>query len=363
MFAVALALTGIPVARTTLGQGSENWLFACYGSLLAIAAMALVRSGPWLRRAAALDVGPDAVAALDDLLAEVIGDPRAHAVVHVEEDHWVRLDGRPEAAPGASSESVVVVSSRTVPTALKESVDEGLRLAGDNVLARRLVDARARELAAVRTRLVWVEEEERAGLVAHLRRGPLSALVELGASLAGGGAREALLEHVRDTERDLERVATGLDPLDGFGSVAGAVRGLCEQLGASSDIDLEVSLDGMQGRALWYACSEALTNSAKHAVDSFRHVRLVSESSWVILVVSDDGPGPGAALDAGLLGVRDRLAAVGGTLSVTHALPGTRVEASVPTTRRHLPRSGVPPDAPDPSTFLALKPPTQEASP
>ncbi len=201
----------------------------------------------WLRRTAELDVGPDAVVALDGLLAEVTGDPRAHAVVDVGEGRWVRLDGGPAAAPGPTSEHVVAVTAGVVPPTMRRTIAEGLRLAGDNVLARRLVEDRVRELADVRTRLIRVEEGERAVLVASLRRGPLSTLADLGADLATAGAGEALLEQIRGTERDLERVAAGLDPLEAFASVADAVRTLAHQFGAAADIDTGISLS----KSLW----------------------------------------------------------------------------------------------------------------
>jgi hypothetical protein len=361
--ATAAALAGVPSLRALAGAGAETWMFAAYGGLLATASVALVRVGPWLRRATALDVGPDALTSLDDLLAGVTGDPGAHAVVRVTPDLWVRLDGRP-AAPATVEDVAAVVARRPVPAALRATVDEGLRLAARNLVTRRVVDERVTELELLRARLVRVEDDERAELVTRLRQGPLSALVRLRADLSGGRAPDGLLRRVRETEDDLARVASGLDPLDGYASVAGALRVLAEQEGAAARLDAESRPGPTGGRALWFACSEALANAVKHAPSSRREVTLAADDAWVVLVVADDGPGPGRAADRGLVGVRDRIAAVGGSVAVTDLRPGTRVEVRVPGTRHHLDDAGAGADVAHRAPSLASTSPTvEEASP
>ena len=59
-------------------------------------------------------------------------------------------------------------------------------------------------------------------------------------------------------------------------------------------------------------------------------------------------------------GVRDRVAAVGGTVAVEDGHPGTRVEVCVPTTRQHLGGPGVTSDARDTTSLLASKSSTTE---
>jgi two-component sensor histidine kinase len=225
---------------------------------------------------------------------------------------------------------------------------------------------KVRELDALRGRLVRVEDDERSALVADLRSGPLATLTQLHSALVAGGAAPQLVEQLHGTERDIADVAAGLDPLAGSAKVADAVHRLAGQLGAIAEVALEVELDVTTGRALWFACSEALANAAKHAPGAARRVRLFTKGTVVVLVISDDGPGPGAAAEAGaagLLGVRDRLAAVGGTLSVTASDPGTRVEVRVPGTRQHLVEPGVGSDAAHGEPLLASRAPTSEVSP
>jgi signal transduction histidine kinase len=64
--------------------------------------------------------------------------------------------------------------------------------------------------------------------------------------------------------------------------------------------------------------SEALTNAAKHAHASVVHVELAVRDTTVRLAIRDDGIGgadPGRG--SGLVGLRDRIEALGGTLEVT----------------------------------------------
>jgi signal transduction histidine kinase len=73
----------------------------------------------------------------------------------------------------------------------------------------------------------------------------------------------------------------------------------------------------------YYVVSEALTNAVKHAHASLVHVDVDAEDSIVALVVRDDGVG-GAdpARGSGLIGLRDRVEALGGTLEIASS-PGT----------------------------------------
>ena len=83
---------------------------------------------------------------------------------------------------------------------------------------------------------------------------------------------------------------------------------------------------------VYYLVSEALTNAMKHAGASAVDVTVGVGGRRVTAVVADDGtggarPGPGG----GLAGLAERVAALGGTLSVdSPAGAGTRLEASIP---------------------------------
>jgi signal transduction histidine kinase len=70
--------------------------------------------------------------------------------------------------------------------------------------------------------------------------------------------------------------------------------------------------------AAYYVVSEGLTNVAKHAHASVVHVALEAREASMRLAISDDGVG-GAELGrgSGLVGLSDRVEALGGTLRVT----------------------------------------------
>jgi signal transduction histidine kinase len=98
----------------------------------------------------------------------------------------------------------------------------------------------------------------------------------------------------------------------------------CE--GALHDLAPEVRL------ALYRCAQEALTNARKHAQATKVLVRLRVEGDRAELTVLDDGTGSGDhAAGFGLVGMRERLALLGGTLTAGPAAgQGWRVEAVIP---------------------------------
>ena len=84
--------------------------------------------------------------------------------------------------------------------------------------------------------------------------------------------------------------------------------------------------------ALYFVCSEALANVAKHAAASRVSIELREEGGRVFATVIDDGQGGAdAGRGSGLRGLADRLEALGGALRVeSPSEGGTRVVAEVP---------------------------------
>ena len=82
----------------------------------------------------------------------------------------------------------------------------------------------------------------------------------------------------------------------------------------------------------YFVVAEALTNVARYAVASEAYVDIVEDRHRLVVTVADDGGG-GAdpARGSGLRGLSDRLAAIGGTLTVTSPPGhGTIVRAELP---------------------------------
>ena len=92
---------------------------------------------------------------------------------------------------------------------------------------------------------------------------------------------------------------------------------------------------------LYRVAQEALNNSAKHSKAKQVSISYSVRSGVASLVVSDDGVGfdpsaPGGRQSFGMIGMRERLAALGGTLTVTSAPGhGTRLEAHIPLPTPH----------------------------
>lgn len=83
--------------------------------------------------------------------------------------------------------------------------------------------------------------------------------------------------------------------------------------------------------AVYRITQEALTNVTRHAQAGSVWVRLSRAGAWLALVVQDDGRGVDAARTSeglGLLGARERAAALGGTLDVQSA-PGAGVRIAL----------------------------------
>jgi signal transduction histidine kinase len=103
-------------------------------------------------------------------------------------------------------------------------------------------------------------------------------------------------------------------------------------LGDSPPVPTSVEL------VLYRVVQEALTNAVRYAGESVVDIQLINTPETITLFVDDEGPGPGAAVEGrpggghGLVGMGERLAAVGGSLSAgpRHPGPGWRVQASIP---------------------------------
>jgi signal transduction histidine kinase len=84
--------------------------------------------------------------------------------------------------------------------------------------------------------------------------------------------------------------------------------------------------------AAYYVVSEALTNAAKHAEATRVQIDLHVEEETLCLSVVDDGVG-GAKLSggSGLIGLKDRVEALGGKIDVTSPPgSGTRLDVEIP---------------------------------
>jgi signal transduction histidine kinase len=202
-------------------------------------------------------------------------------------------------------------------------------------------------------RVVAAQELERRRLARELHdetgQALTSILLGLKAAEDAGGQAEmrAAIASLRDlvvaTLHDVRRLAVELRPraLDDFGLVA-ALERLTETFGDQTGIavDFEHSLgeDRLPGEvetALYRIVQEALTNVLKHAHATRASVIVSRRDGVVTAVVEDDGGGfdDSGVRDEGLglIGMRERLGLLNGTLSVESTeSSGTTIVAEVP---------------------------------
>jgi signal transduction histidine kinase len=84
--------------------------------------------------------------------------------------------------------------------------------------------------------------------------------------------------------------------------------------------------------AAYYIASEALTNVAKHAQATVVELVAASDDRVLTLEVRDDGiGGVDAGRGSGILGLTDRVEALGGTISIASPTgQGTRIAVELP---------------------------------
>ena len=153
----------------------------------------------------------------------------------------------------------------------------------------------------------------------------------------------ALRELVVGTLQDVRRLAVELRPkaLDDFGLLP-AVERLVETFRAATGISVQFEsrlgdqrLSSDVETTLYRVVQEALTNVAKHAAAQSVSVLLIRRGASASAVVEDDGQGFTKTDEAeggiGLSGMRERLALLGGRLTIeSDPATGTTVAAEVP---------------------------------
>jgi signal transduction histidine kinase len=205
------------------------------------------------------------------------------------------------------------------------------------------------ELTASRARVVAAGDAARRRIERDLHDGMQQRLIALRLELCraesevppGEGRLKARLsrsvQDMTDAIDDLREISQGIHPgILSKGGIGPALQSLARR--SALPVELSVKIDRQVGErtevAAYYVVSEALTNAAKHAEASAVWVDVDIDGSAIRLSVRDDGVG-GAdpARGSGLLGLRDRVEAIGGRVTVTSpAGDGTMLFAHIPAT-------------------------------
>jgi signal transduction histidine kinase len=365
--AAGLAFAGVlalAAAERLAGWHADHAVLSTYDVVIAAVVLTLLVDllrGRWAESVVTglvVDLGTPAQAGtLRARLARALGDPSLVVAYRVAGAGLVDDTGRTVELPAAGS-------GRTVTPLLDHGREVAVLVHDDALLADRpLVDAVAaaasiavanaalqaearaqtRELEASRRRLVEAADTQRRRIQHELRQGAERRLEHVATLLEGARMRlpaadakavAALEGDVGATRSELAELAHGVMPA---GLVDGGLMPALEQLAQRSSTPARVR--GGVGRlpepvetALYFVCSEALANVAKHAAASLVAIDVDAGPDHVSVAVRDDGAGGADPnIGSGLRGLADRVEALGGRFDLESPIGvGTRVTATIP---------------------------------
>ena len=230
----------------------------------------------------------------------------------------------------ASAATAVATAQDVAEQTLRRSIDASDRERAR--WARELHDETLQELGALK---ITLSSAQRTTTPEDIREGVATALEYSKHAIAG----------LREIISDLRPAA-----LDALGTQA-ALETLVERIRTRSSLEVELAVDLSfeAGRsatrpipalesAVYRIAQESMTNTIKHAQATRVKVVLTEVDDVLTLSIEDDGCGfeeRDSGTGFGLIGIRERVELLGGTVSIT-SVPGsgTRVDAVVPVARR-----------------------------
>ncbi|HEX4673356.1 MAG TPA: histidine kinase, partial [Solirubrobacteraceae bacterium] len=304
-----------------------------------------------------------------EVLAEAFEDPALEIARRDRSDRrWAALDGRTLIATAASSgrwlteirdghRRVAAIEHDVILRDEPAFTDVAGSVAASAFERERLATRTEQmllEVRASRTRLLAAADTERRRIARDLHDGAQQRLVALrielelaaeeaehdnpqeASTLRGFSTEiEHALEELRSMTWDIyPAILSDRGLADALRAVAlrAAVPTLVEA-GTLAEYPLEITT------AVYFCCVEALQNVAKHAPDAAGAQIVIGEQDLMLrFSVTDDGPGfrkDRARLGAGMINMRDRMAAVGGELKIRSAPgQGTSISGQIPLTPR-----------------------------
>jgi signal transduction histidine kinase len=227
---------------------------------------------------------------------------------------------------------------------LLESVIAASGLAIEISRLRAEVRRRLAEVEDSRARIVTAGDAERRRLERDLHDGAQQRLVAIGLALRhvqgllrpGGEAAtevDATVTELTDAIEELRELARGVRPAGLDDGLATALQELATRSPLRTTVEAtDERFEDRVETAAYFVASEAFANVIKHARATSITVSANKRNGNLVVSVRDDGIGGAAASDgSGLVGMGDRVAALGGRLRI-HSSPdaGTVVTAELP---------------------------------
>jgi signal transduction histidine kinase len=369
---LAIVLAGGSLLRLAGAEPGTNravlWVYQAALLLIAVGLLADSVLGGWAQAAVTklvVDLGGDSETdTLRSRLAKALGD-RSLAIAYwlPETGGYADERGTPVTLPEAGSGKAVtviehdgeriaaLVRDATPPhdPGLADSVAQAARIALTNARLQAQVRNQITELDASRRRILAAGDAQRRRLRQQLQASAgrrltgVQKLLDLAVQeartsrdQAAAGGLTAACNELAEAQAELRELAGGIHPAllteRGLGP---ALVSLAER--APVRVRIVVSAERLPAAietAVYFVCSEALANVAKHARATSIEIEVRSAGERVTVVVADDGTGgadPSAG--SGLKGVADRIEALGGQLQIQSPVgQGTRLWAGIPRT-------------------------------
>jgi signal transduction histidine kinase len=209
----------------------------------------------------------------------------------------------------------------------------------------RALEERVDELTRTRRGAVDVQAAELRRIERDLHDGAQARLVALSMHLGRAEARlddqPELAELVRQARQEagsaiqeLRDLARGIaPPVLADRGLAAALEGLARRSAIPAKVEAEIPNrpPPVVETAAYFVAAEALTNAAKHAGGAPARILALMEGDTLVIEVSDSGKGGADPEGSGLTGLRHRVEALDGRLTVTSpGGQGTVVRAELP---------------------------------
>jgi signal transduction histidine kinase len=253
--------------------------------------------------------------------------------------------GAPIIVDGRLWGAAIVGSSRPEPL----PSDTEVRLADfTDLVATAIANADAHsELTASRVRIVAAADDARRRIERDLHDGAQQRLVSLGLELrtaemaippeldAVKNQMSGYVTTVGEILAELQELSRGIHPaMLSRGGLDPALKALARRSAVPVELVLAVNrrLQESTEVAAYYVVAEALTNAAKHARAAVVEVCVDTEGPDLHLLIRDNGIGGANTADgSGLVGLKDRVHALGGRLAISSPPgEGTCLEANIP---------------------------------
>jgi PAS domain S-box-containing protein len=269
--------------------------------------------------------GPVGAAVRDDGMGSMVGVP-----IEVNGSIWgfMVVGGGPGEAIPAGTEERLARFTELVETAVSNATMRG-------------------ELAASRARVIAAADGARRRIERDLHDGAQQQLVTLALGLRSAERRVPAglpglgkeVGHVADrltsVIEELREMSRGIHPAI---LTEGGLSPAVEALALRSPVPVKLNVRSKHRLpdpievAAYYVVSEALTNAAKHADASRVQIDLHVDEATLYLSIGDDGVGGADPREgSGLIGLKDRVEAIGGTIDVASPRgSGTRLDVEIP---------------------------------